>query len=135
VRRWLKGQGGERLTIRELGYEAQGEGQWISGTPRYRAGEEVFVFLRHDPETPGAYRTYGMAQGKFVLLRGVPGTTSVLRRDLAGLGFATWSAGQMQVEEAAALGSIELPVFLGRVRAALALDGLELDLLETAGGF
>jgi len=112
---WIAGAGGERLVIRERGGEWQGGGHWIDGTPQYRVGEEVVVFLRRDA-AEGSYRTYAMAQGKFIVLRGVPGTSGQVRRDLEGMSFASWGDRGMQLSEGAAP-TMALDTFLARIRA------------------
>lgn len=93
VQRWLKGTGPETVTVRELGGEWQGGGLRIDGYPRYAPGEEVIVFLERHPEHPSDYRTYQMVQGKFVVIPGVPGVPTTVRRDLDGVAFARWAEG------------------------------------------
>jgi len=102
VTRWLKGGGGSTVTIRELGGTWQGGGTWIDGTPRYGPREEVVVFLRPDPLSSSFYRTYGMVQGKFIVLRGAPGVPTSVRRDLEAISFAHWANGRMTVAAAPA---------------------------------
>ncbi|NOY90913.1 MAG: hypothetical protein GXP55_06840 [Deltaproteobacteria bacterium] len=116
VSEWLAGGTGDRLVIRERGGEWQGGGHWIDGTPQYRVGEEVIVFLQRDADQPGRYRTYAMAQGKFVVLRGVPGTGGQVRRDLEGMSFARWAGQGMQLEAGQAP-VMALDTFLARIRA------------------
>lgn len=115
VTRWLKGQGGARVVIREIGGEMQGRGLRIDGIPRYAVGEEVVVFLTRLERD--VYRTYGMAQGKMLVRRGVPGVPTRVVRDLEGIGFARWENGEMQIDE-----ETKRPV-------PLALDGL-VDLVD-----
>lgn len=99
VREWLKGAGGANVVIRELGGligpSGQGGGMRIDGTPMYAPGEEVLVFLAPDPDDATYFRTYAMAQGKFVVLRGVGGAPDVVARDTATVSFARWSRGRM----------------------------------------
>src|SRR5690606_28077463 len=45
VERWLKNGSGETVTLVERGGEWQGGGMRIDGTPEYRPGERVLVFL------------------------------------------------------------------------------------------
>lgn len=112
VERWLKGNGGGNVTVRELGGVHRAGGMWIDGTPRYRVGEEVLLFLVHHPEHPGDYRTYAMAQGKLLVRRGVPGTPDIALRDLEGIAFAHWADGAMQVEDAGGEPAMQLSELL-----------------------
>lgn len=98
VSRYLKGAGGDRVSIRELGGTWQGGGRRIDGVPIYRPGEEVLVFLVRHPESANDYRTHGMVQGKFTITRGVGSAPDTLRRDLGGIGFARFAGNQMRVE-------------------------------------
>lgn len=116
VRSWLKGRGGDDVVVRELGGEHQGDGLRIDGTPTYRVGEEVVLFLERHPEAPDVYRTFAMVQGKFVVLHGVPGVPSMVRRDLDGISFARWADGQMTVQHAQAGPAVELEAFLATIR-------------------
>lgn len=99
---WIKGDAGTAtVQIRELGGligpGGQGGGMWIDGTPRYRLGEEVIVFLRADPDDATYFRTYAMVQGKFVVLRGVGDAPDVVARDTSTVAFARWANGRMSV--------------------------------------
>ena len=78
-----------------LGGEWQGVTTRVAGTPEYRPGERVLVFLRRDEH--GRYRTYGMAQGKFTIHAAIDGPT-VAVRDLGDIAFARWSGNAMQVD-------------------------------------
>jgi len=91
VQDWIRGEGPQRITLRELGgVHAQG-GMWIDGTPTYDVGEEVVVFLKRDPESSQHYRTLHMVQGKFVVMHGVPGVPTTVRRDTRAVAFADWT--------------------------------------------
>ena len=104
VEQWLKGPGGASVTIHERGGVWQGGGQWIAGTPTYRRGDRVLVFLRLD--VYGRWRTYGMAQGKWLVHAGVPGTPTTATRDLSDLSLVHWGGGQMHINH----GTHERPV-------------------------
>lgn len=119
---WLKGNGGATVTVRELGGITQDTARWIDGTPRYREGEEVVVFLRQHPEHANDFRTYGMAQGHFTVLRGVPGTPSVVIRDLEGIAFARFGGGHTQVTEANSPARIQLEALLELIADIVGLD-------------
>lgn len=124
VREWIKGGSGERVLVHEIGGEVQDRGMWIEGTPRYRPGEEVVVFLRRDTIHPDRFRTFGMVQGKFVVQRGVPGVPSSLWRDLDGVAFARWAAnGTMTVQPGGREPAMHLETFLDHVRAVVRAVG------------
>jgi len=107
---------GDQVVIRERGGVWQGGGHWIDGTPQYRVGEEVVVFLQRDPSKPDSFRTYAMAQGKFEVLRGVPGTSGQVRRDLEGMAFAHWDGQGMELGHAGGAPTMALGPFLDRIR-------------------
>ncbi len=104
VDRWLKGEGEQTLQLRELGGEyADPEGGMagmaVVGVPTYQPRDEVIVFLDFDPTDPHRYfRTLEMTQGKFNVVRGLPGVPARVQRDLSGVGFASWLDGQMSID-------------------------------------
>lgn len=117
VDRWLKSGGSGHVLVYERGGRWEGGGMAIAGTPEYLEGEQVVVFLRIDDE--GRYRTYGMVQGRFVVQQGVPGQAAIVRRDLGGVGFASWARdGGMQVEHRGATVA-SLDALLGRIAQVL----------------
>lgn len=105
---------GRELVIDELGGDVQGRAMRIAGTPSYRAGEEVVLFLRALPG--GEYRTYAMAQGAFEVLPGVGAAEAVVVRDTRLVAMARWRGGQMQLEHGARA-EMPLAAFLETVRA------------------
>jgi len=94
----LKGEAGRSLTIKQLGVHeplADGTLLRLPGIPRYRAGDEIVVFL-HEPSGRGFTSPVGLGQG-------------VYRTEPAASGRA--------VRSALATGAAEdLPAFLERVR-------------------
>jgi len=116
VHEWLAGEGGRTVRLRELGGRWQGGGVHYEGTPTYRAGEEVVVFLEPRDEAPHDLRTYAMAQGKFVVRPGVPGAPDTVRRDLSGVAFARWADGHQTVSPPGREPAMQLDVFLDFVR-------------------
>lgn len=99
VDEWLVGQGEDEIRLREIGGETDRGGMRIAGTPRYRMGEEVIVFLDEDVDgVDRYYRTFALVQGKFTVLRGVPGMPAVVMRDADAVGFATWIDGEMLID-------------------------------------
>ena len=116
VEEWITGPGGARVVIDELGGEIQGQGLAISGTPVYRTGEEVIVFLER---ADGRLRTYAMAQGRFEIRRGVSGVSDHVTRDLSDVAFARFSGGRMQVDHGLDP-AVSLEIFLEHVRRVAA---------------
>lgn len=123
VREWIAGAGGETVTLRELGGAWQGGVVSYEGTPQYRVGEEVVVFLARRPEAPHDLRTLGMVQGKFIVRHGVPGVPSSVRRDLEGIAFYRWADGHATVQSPHNDPAMELQTFLAYVRQARAALG------------
>jgi hypothetical protein len=121
VERWLHGGSGREVAIEELGGELQGTEVRVAGTPEYRAGERVLVFLRRDEA--GRHRTYGMAQGKFTIRAAVDGPT-LATRDLGEIAFAHWANGAMQVDHGHGHGDATTMSFaelIWRIEAVLAV--------------
>jgi len=128
---WLRGTGGERALIDEIGGTVEGNGSWIDGTPRYRDGEEVVVFLRRLPS--GAYRTVGMEQGRFDVVHTVTasGARTVVERDTSTLAFAAWVNGAMQVRDGALSPAVDYDSFVGFVTSVV--EQLAADARTTGG--
>jgi hypothetical protein len=95
VQEWLKGSGGRRVRLRELGGVGRTAGLAIDGVPRYTAGEEVIVFIEARGRTP---RTLALAQGRFVVRRNVSGGSAIVTRDLDGIGFARFDAKGLTID-------------------------------------
>lgn len=118
VDEWLVGQGDDEIRLREIGGETARGGMRIAGTPRYRLGEEVVVFLDDDVDGVDRYfRTFALVQGKFTVLRGVPGMPAVVMRDADAVGFATWIDGEMIIDHGGEM-VVGLTEFEQRVRQA-----------------
>lgn len=84
-RYWKGGRGGEFVTLRVLGGEAEGYRLLVSGTPSFRLDEEVLVFSEG-----GAGRVptvLGMAAGKFTVETDPETGERMLHRSLGGLTF------------------------------------------------
>ncbi len=124
---WLKGPGDDEVVLRELGGELPNSrgGTHVSGVPRYEVGEEVVVFLEADPRGD-FYRTYGMVQGKFLVLHGVPGVPDTVVRDTEAIGFARWTEGRMVVQHGNRE-AMALETFLDAVAVALRLTPPRID--------
>jgi len=130
---WIKGPGGESVTLREIGGELPGNrgGMAIDGVPNYAVGEEVVVFLEDDPRA-GFYRTYGMVQGKFVVLHGTPGVPDTVVRDAEAVSFARWSEGEMIVQRGDRQ-AMALETFLDAVAGALRFAPPAIDTPDVSG--
>ncbi len=59
----LKGRPAERLTLTQLGGEADGFRYEVPGSPAFRPGEEAVLFVWRDRQ--GRAQVNGLAQGKF----------------------------------------------------------------------
>lgn len=116
VREWLAGEGGSTVRVRELGGRWQGGGVHYEGTPTYRAGEQVVVFLERRDEAPRDLRTFGMVQGKFLVRPGAPGVADVVHRDVAGVAFVRWAGGRQSVQRPDQTPAMPLDAFLDYVR-------------------
>lgn len=113
VGEWLAGSGGQTVVIRELGGTFRGITQETVGVPRYALGDEVVVFLERRDD--GSLRTMAMAQGKFLVRRGV-GTESTVTRDLDGVAFLRWADGRQTISHPGRPASMQLEAFLDYVR-------------------
>lgn len=94
----LKGHADASLTIKQLGVDAplaDGTLLRVPGIPRYRAGDEIVVFL-HEPSRRGFTSPVGLGQG---LYRAEPASTGRAVRAALGAGAPE-----------------DLPIFLERVR-------------------
>lgn len=74
VTRCMGGDCPEAVTLKHRGGTVGDITTFIPGMPRFEPGQEVVLFLEHDPEgEPDMYYTVGMAQG-FFLVRTDPDT-------------------------------------------------------------
>jgi hypothetical protein len=116
VHEWIKGEGDDRIAIDEIGGVMHRGGMWIAGTPAYRRGDEVIVFLRRIDR--GVYRTLAMAQGRFDVIHGVPGVDDIVQRDTSAIGFASWARGPMTIERGGR-SAMRLDDFVGYLRSVI----------------
>jgi PKD repeat protein len=75
----IKGDAGETIVIREAGGVLDDRITKIFGSPEYKAGEQVLVFLT--PTSRGDYQTIDLFAGKFELERAVDGTPIWIRAE------------------------------------------------------
>lgn len=112
---------GSRVTVRSLGGVVGDIGMNVSGTARFREGEEVVVFLEPDRLAKGLAKgrfvIFGMSQGKFRVDR--KGAVPMALRDTAGLSFATpRQDGPMRLEDGGTENRLALDLLRDRIRAA-----------------
>jgi hypothetical protein len=113
-----KGSVPDTVVVRTLGGEVGEIGMKVSGTPKFEVGEEVVVFLRHDPVDEHQFQVVGMSQGKFAVERADKGAIYAVP-SVEGLAFARPSAeGKMMVDETTDASRISLGVMKDRVQAA-----------------
>jgi len=99
------------LVLRELGGRSAGRAQWLFGSPEYRLGESVLVFLSRHRD--GALRTTGLALGKYRL----DDRGRAVRR--FGANVAVFDRRTGLVRDHPADEVVKLPTLLAGVRAAL----------------
>lgn len=83
---------GTVIQIRQLGGTVGDITQSIVGNARLTDGEEVMLFLNHDPAKQLHY-IVGMAQGKYAIERS--GKAAVVKNDLTGLALADLDDGRL----------------------------------------
>ena len=112
------GTTGAKLVVRALGGAVGEIGMKVAGTAKFRAGEEVVVFVAEEPLEPGHFRVVGMSQGKYEIRR-APGQGAVAVPSLEGVAFAAKSPdGVLRVDGATpGPGQIALVELERRVRA------------------
>lgn len=84
VTEYLKGSGPAELVLRQIGGEAGGLAQRVSGDPRLADGADAVLFLRRGD---GVVFLTAMAQSVFYV-QSAPGGAAYVNRDLEGLTFA-----------------------------------------------
>ncbi|MGH7488850.1 MAG: hypothetical protein ACREMY_25095, partial [bacterium] len=82
VARAIKGSASGTITIREIGGELDGRITKVFGTPEYRDGEHVLLFLTPTPR--GDYQTVDLYVGKFAEETTLAGERLWARHDDAG---------------------------------------------------
>jgi len=102
------------LVLREPGGQLRGGGEWIFGSPEYRVGEEVLVFLSQNAD--GTLRTTGMSMGKFSITLDARGALAAVRR--LGEGAALWDLKRARLTADPGPETHDLGGLLDSVRAA-----------------
>ena len=110
----IKGKSEGVLLFKQPGGETGGIGQAVSGTAKFKEGEDCIVLLFPAPDEPGVWRVYSLAAGKIAL---VPQAGQlVAQRDLSGLGLASPKTGKVTpVDGAERLGTAD--ELVGQLRA------------------
>ncbi len=86
---YLKGEGPRRLTVQQLGGRFGPYRMQISGNAPLRTGDEVVLFLDHDPASGLSY-VVGLSQGLYRVNR--TAASEWVERELDGLSFYTAGA-------------------------------------------
>jgi hypothetical protein len=81
----IKGVASSTIDVVELGGVVGDRGYFVSGAPRYDAGERVLLFL--EPNDRGEWVAKNMAIGKFAFRRDEGGRRVLLRDDVDGFGY------------------------------------------------
>ncbi len=109
----LKGQAGNSVEVVTLGGTVGDISQVTSGSPRFREGEEVVLFLVRSGDR---FLVDGFSQGKFQVTTGPDGVRRVAR-ELSGVGML---GADGIVRPAARFEPVEEQAFVARIRRALA---------------
>jgi hypothetical protein len=75
--RSLKGTPAQRFVLKQLGGNADGYTQKVSGVHHPQAGEDALLFLRPSEAGDGTYVVVGLLQGNFRVLNAADGTAMV----------------------------------------------------------
>jgi hypothetical protein len=116
----FKGRAPSVFLVREPGGEVGQVGQFVSGAPSFKSGEEVVLFLTPAVDDPAVYQCFAMAAGKVTLEESPSGGRRAVRQ-LDGL--AEYQRAKNGTPRVTAVGNESLgsaDLFLSRVRAAVA---------------
>ena len=109
-----KGLATERVTVRLLGGTVGSLTSTVSGVPRFRAGEEVILFL--EPTARGDFTVVSWQQGTFRVGRDPRSGAEIVTQDTAA--FETFDARTRQFK-ASGIRDLPLDLFRAQVRSAL----------------
>ena len=118
VTRALKGSGGERLTLTQLGGVVDNARYNVPGCPVFEPGEEALLFVWRDPA--GRAQVNGLAQGKFDIRRDANGKRTV-QRAIPGFGVRDLKT-LRAVPAGQPLPQLELDDLVREITRTLALD-------------
>jgi hypothetical protein len=104
------------IVLREIGGQVGDRTEWIYGSPQYRVGEDVLVFLSQHAD--GSLRTTALAMGKFDLMPVTKGTSRRSAARTLGEGAAIWDARTGRLREASGPEIYDLDEMLRLTEAA-----------------
>ncbi len=102
------------VAVRTLGGRAGHLQSHVDGAPRFRPGEEVYLFLWGTPEQP--YRVLGWAQGTFRIARNPKTGIESITQDSAGM--AVFDPATRSFRHGA-FRNVPVPLFRARLRKAI----------------
>jgi hypothetical protein len=109
-----RGSAPARITVRLLGGRAGNLTSSVSGVPRFRAGEDVVLFL--EPTARGDFSVVSWEQGTFRIRREIAAGRESVTQDTAS--FATFDPATRRFE-ATGIRGLPLDIFHAQVDAAL----------------
>lgn len=112
----------DTITVRQIGGQVGTLASIVAGTPSFRQGEDVLVFLTAEDRT-GHPWVLGLQQGKYSVVSDGKGGKRV-RNELAGISLLSGAALQPDQK---AVGDESLPVFLEAIRRELGEEPILLD--------
>jgi hypothetical protein len=119
VREVWKGNAPAVVRVRLLGGRTAEMTSHVEGVPRFRAGEDVVLFLA--PLRRGDYSVAGWAQGTFRIQRGAAGASLMVTQDTASFSPAAFAGGVAgRGGDGGAVRGLPLEEFRRRVRELLA---------------
>ena len=115
VERWVKGQGGARVTSRQLGGVVGDIGQSVSGSPVFETELRYVLFL--EARGDGLYRVVGFSQGAYPVVKAPGGGRRVMPRLASAAGMEL-----VGVDRDGEMAPQPLEEFLATVRGYLGED-------------
>lgn len=108
----LKGQAPSSLVLRQLGGTADGQTMLVPGDAHLTSGDDVILFLRHDPSGSSDVLLYAMAQSAYYV------NGQQASRDLSQLTFAVLGGPEgTQLSEPGHEASIRVDALISQIRS------------------
>ncbi len=117
VQEMWQGSAPPRITVRLLGGRVGNFTSSVSGVPRFRAGEEVVLFLERTPR--GDFSVVSWEQGTFRIRRAATTGSESVTQDSAS--FATFDRATRQFD-AAGIRNLPIETFRAQVEAAVSAE-------------